>query len=290
MARGTQAAERPIVIVRKARGRRHGAHHGGAWKVAYADFVTAMMAFFMLLWLLSNPDKEQLKGLAKYFSPAPPSPNRSTVMTQTPGDNPGLGGRTRRAQADNPQATGQPAMEAATQGTARGGTANIPDSSMRVLAEELRVMMDSLPETAAEPASVRVESSRDGVRVSLMDSAKRSMFRDGTAELNAYATDMLAKIALKLAKTGVQVAIEGHTDSAGGQSAANWRLSGERALAARTAMIAAGLTADRFTEVVAMAGTRPVFPDQPERPENRRITIVMLAEAPSLPSDVSFKF
>jgi chemotaxis protein MotB len=91
-------------------------------------------------------------------------------------------------------------------------------------------------------------------------------------------------------KSGSRVAIEGHTDAIGGQSDANWRLSGNRALAARSAMLAAGLTPDRFSEVVAMAGSQPIYPDQPERPENRRITVVVLAEAPPVPAHESFKF
>jgi chemotaxis protein MotB len=123
-----------------------------------------------------------------------------------------------------------------------------------------------------------------------MDTANRSMFKGGTAQLNDYARDLLAQVAGKLAKTGAQIAIEGHTDGQGGQSEANWRLSGERALSARAAMLAAGITPDRFAEVVAMAATRPVYPDQPNRPENRRITIVALGAAPSLPTDASFKF
>jgi chemotaxis protein MotB len=101
---------------------------------------------------------------------------------------------------------------------------------------------------------------------------------------------MLARVAGKLSKTGLQVAIEGHTDNAGGQSATNWRLSAERALAARDSMAAAGLSADRFDEIVAMAGSKPVYPDQPDRPENRRITVVALASQSSLPSDASFAF
>ncbi|WP_010219720.1 flagellar motor protein MotB [Sphingomonas sp. PAMC 26621] len=286
MALAPKVNQRPIVI-RKVKKGGHTAHHGGAWKVAYADFVTAMMAFFMLLWLLANPDKERLKGLAEYFSPASQSSSTSSTLTTNPGDQPGLGGRTRRAQADSKIATGQPAAESAKNGSARGGTANVPDASMRVMAQEMRVTLE-----AGEDAknSVKIEPDRNGVRISLMDTASRSMFIAGTAELNPFARALLATVARKLAKSGAQIAIEGHTDAVGGQSDANWRLSSDRALAARSAMIAAGLTADRFSEVVALAGTQPVYPGQPARPENRRITIVALGEAPTLPSDVSFKF
>ncbi|MFM9977346.1 MAG: flagellar motor protein MotB [Sphingomonadaceae bacterium] len=277
---------RPIVI-RKVKKGGHAAHHGGAWKVAYADFVTAMMAFFMLLWLLANPDKQRLKGLAEYFSPEAPNASTSTTLTTNPGDQPGLGGRTRRAQADSKTSTGQPTSEAATRGSARGGTANVPDASMRVMAEEMRIALEAGESTKG---NIRVEPDRDGVRITLMDTEGRSMFVGATATLNAFARAMISDVTRKLAKTGAQIAIEGHTDATGGQSDMNWRLSSERALAARSAMIAAGLTPDRFAEVVAMAGTRPVYPSEPTRPENRRISILALGEAPTLPSDVSFRF
>lgn len=282
--------ERPIII-RRVKKAGHAAHHGGAWKVAYADFVTAMMAFFMLLWLVSNPDKVQLKGLAQYFSPAPPALSPSTTMTATPGDAPGLGGRTRRAQADNPKSNGQPTSEAATQGTSRGGTAAVPDVSMRVLAQELRVSINAASDAVPDAADhVSIEPARDGVRINLMDSAKRSMFRTGTAQLNDFAVELLRRVAVKLAKSGLQIAIEGHTDNSGGLGDANWKLSADRALAARRAMADAGITADRFEEVVAMASARPVYPDQPDRPENRRVTIVALTSASALPADASFAF
>ncbi|MCJ8158676.1 flagellar motor protein MotB [Sphingomonas sp. LaA6.9] len=278
------------IIIRRVRKHKPVAHHGGAWKVAYADFVTAMMAFFMLLWLLANPNKAQLKGLAEYFSPSPAKDSPATTMTTSPGSQPGLGGRSRRAQSDDSQSVGQPSAEAGASGAARGGTAEIPEAALRVLADEMMISIEPPAETPEGKRNVRVEPTREGVRVHLVDSANRSMFKGPTAELNDYARQMLTRIARKLVKTGAQIAIEGHTDSAGGQGDANWRLSSERALAARTAMVAAGLTPDRFSEVVAKAGSEPIYPDRPDRPENRRITIVILAESSSLPRDASFTF
>jgi chemotaxis protein MotB len=276
--------ERPIIIkkVKKVAG----GHHGGAWKVAYADFVTAMMAFFMLLWLISNPDKERLKGLAQYFSPTIADMSPSTPVQ---GASEGAGGQSRNSSTDASQAKGVPTSAAATAGAARGGTANVPDASMRVIASELQVALDSIQSDQGKK-SVDIQPARDGLRITLMDTDRQSMFRANTAELNPFARGMLAKVAAKLAASGAQVAVEGHTDGTGGQSEANWRLSGERALAARTALIGAGMTADRFSEVVAMGATKPVYLGQPNRPENRRITIVLKAEASSLPSDTSFKF
>lgn len=277
------------IVIRRVRKRKHHAHHGGAWKVAYADFVTAMMAFFMLLWLLANPDKTRLKGLAEYFSPNQTKDAPST-LTRDPGAQPGLGGRGRRAQGSDDDAIGQPSAEAGAIGAARGGTADVPEASNRVLADELLVALVPQPDSQAGKRNIDVKPERNGVRINLLDTAERSMFVGPTAQLNGFARELLARIARKLVKSGAMIAIEGHTDATGGQSEANWRLSGERALAARAAMIAGGLSVDRFAEVVAKAGTQPIYPDQPTRPENRRITIIVMGEPPALPRDASFKF
>jgi chemotaxis protein MotB len=281
--------QRPIII-RRVKKVKASAHHGGAWKVAYADFVTAMMAFFMLLWLVANPDPEKLKGLAQYFSPSTASKTPGEAVETVPGEKPGLGGKTRRAQASNPTSNGKPSEEAKSPGDSSGGSAAVPDASMRVLAEELRVMLDPVSIPQSTDTSPAIEASNQGIRISLMDSANRSMFKGGTSTLNDYARNLLQRIGRKLIKSGVQISVEGHTDGAGGQADSNWRLSGDRALAARVALMEGGLSADRFTQVIALAATRPVYPDQPLRPENRRITVVLHAGGSALPSDVSFKF
>jgi chemotaxis protein MotB len=255
-----------------------------------------MMAFFMLLWLISNPDKQRLKGLAEYFTPSAATSLSQITDAQSSASGvsgmPGAGGHGRRAQSEQAQTPrGQPSTKAGTAGTTSGGTAGIPDPSLRVMAQELRVAIDALPPEDPGRRELRVEEDRDGLRISLTDTAARSMFKAGTAVLNPFAREMLARVAGKLLKSEAQIAIEGHTDGDGsGGNDTNWRLSGERAIAARAAMIAAGLPADRFAEMVALADTRPVYPDQPDRPENRRITIVAKGEAPSLPSDASFRF
>jgi chemotaxis protein MotB len=296
MAAAKAAANRRPIVIRRVK-KIVGGHHGGAWKVAYADFVTAMMAFFMLLWLISNPDKQRKKGLAEYFSPATTTsinqPGEPVSSAKGVGGMPGAGGQNRRAQSDSQvPAAGEPAIESGTKGTARGGTASVPGASLRVLAQEMKVSIDTTPQDVDGHEEVRVESDRDGLRIVLMDNARRSLFRAGTATLNPFARAMIARVADKLAKSNAQIAIEGHTDGDGLARGvdANWRLSGDRAIAAWTALVAAGLPADRFAELVAMADTRPLYPDQPGRPENRRITIVVKGAAPALPTDTSFRF
>lgn len=281
--------ERPIVIrrVKKVVG---GGHHGGAWKVAYADFVTAMMAFFMLLWLISSPDKEKLKGLAEYFTPGPPSAPMANGNTSGPNSVAGSGGYTMRDHSDSRSGGGRPTIMAATAGVARGGSADIPNAALRVLADELKVALDANPQNATQ-SGVTTDVGQDQLRISLTDTDRQSMFQGTGASLNAFGRNRLATLAKKLAPVAVNIAIEGHTDGQGGaDSNANWQLSGARALAARNALIAGGIPADRFTQLVALAGTRPVYPDQPTRPENRRITIVLLADRAALPDSSHFAF
>ena len=273
----------PPIIVKKVTVI-EGAHHGGAWKVAYADFVTAMMAFFMLLWLTANPDKEMLKGLAEYFTPA----EAGSIGPGTIGSSTGSGNN-RAAHSSQQQVSGTPAMEAATVGAARGGTANVPDAALRVLAQELRLAIDSTPDPS-DADNVKMEERGDTLIISLMDTAKRPMFSGGSGEPNAYAAGLLSRIARTVASSGVSIALEGHTDAGGGLSEANWKLSGDRAQAARRIMLGAGLASDRITQVSAMASTRPVYPDQPMRAENRRIAVVIKAEGSALPPDTSFQF
>lgn len=278
-------AVRPIVIrrVKKVVG---GGHHGGAWKVAYADFVTAMMAFFMLLWLLASPDKQQLKGLAEYFSPSTASSSPGETVETTPSLELGLGGQRTRVQEIQSEA----ARQAAAERPRPGGSAVMADASLRVIAEELKLLLQPTSIPRAERHAIQMQQSRDGLRVSLMDEANRSMFKGGTAVLNPYARELLHQIARKLGRSNLQLAIEGHTDGTGGQSAANWQLSADRALAARAALLEGGLTPDRFAEVVALASTQPVYPQEPARPENRRITVVLLNDTSPLPTDASFRF
>ncbi|MDR6853477.1 chemotaxis protein MotB [Sphingomonas sp. BE123] len=274
---------RPIVI-RKVK-KVVGGHHGGAWKVAYADFVTAMMAFFMLLWLISNPDKDTLKGLAEYFSPGPPMVG--SAGNAAGGAQAGSGGHGRAKNADQAKAVGVPAMESQSVGTARGGTATIPDATMRVLAQELRVSLDAIASDASQQQ--KVESDEDGLRITLMDSVRQPMFRPGTAQLNDFARRQIGVVADKLVRSGARLTIEGHTDGAGGDTETNWRLSGERALAARSVLLGGGITPDRIAGVTARGSSQPLYPGEPDRAENRRITIIVKGEAPATPADSSFK-
>jgi chemotaxis protein MotB len=166
----------------------------------------------------------------------------------------------------------------------------MPSAALRVLAQKLKVTLDAVPQDPLARASSIIEEGQDQLRISLTDTDRQSMFKGATATLNAYGANVIARLAQKIAPLQIPLAVEGHTDSRDGDGDANWRLSGDRALSARNALIANGVAANRFTQVVAMAATRPVYPDQPERAENRRITLVLLAQKSALPSEMTFKF
>lgn len=264
--------KRPIVIRRVKRGG-HGGHHGGSWKVAYADFVTAMMAFFMLLWLLSTPDKAKLKGLAEYFSITPSTPTRPMGTAGTHKSQTGAGSTQQRN--SSPTASKQ-----------RTGS----NARIRLVAADIKAAIETSPQLNQGSSNVQFEATPEGLRINLMDTATRTMFVGPSATLNGYAEQLLAVISRKVVPARVKISIEGHTSSLGGEGPSNWNLSSQRAQAAMRAMNANGVPTDRFVEVIALAGTRPMYPDQPERPENRRITVVLLTDAGSLPDDASFQF
>ncbi len=287
MASSADNAPRPIVIrrVKKVVG---GGHHGGAWKVAYADFVTAMMAFFLLLWLISNPDKERLKGLAEYFSPAPPSAPAATGQTSGTTSVTAAGGHTMRAQSDAREGRGEPGMLAASPGVARGGSADLANDALRLTAEELKLALDATIQDA--DARVRIERDGDTLRVTITDNDHQSMFKNGSAELLPWGRLVLKRVAEKLRGRNFLVQIEGHTDGDGSGSDANMALASARTRTARQTLSTDGMGLGQIRALTAYADQRPLFTGMPERTENRRLTFVLLSPTAPLPNSADFAF
>ena len=290
---------RPIVI-KKVKKVIAGGHHGGAWKVAYADFTTAMMAFFMLLWLLNASDQETLEGLADYFTPTTAS------LSTASGSGRILGGTT-PAVSDGNQSSATsvvqiPASPPSTQedtidqtsgsgdsdsegdrGTYLTTLASYADPALDAAAEQISQVMQSIPALAPHGDQLMLEQTQDGMRIQIFDRDRRPMFRTGTADLYGYARNLILEIGTVIESLPNRVSIVGHTDGlpfARDSAYSNWELSSDRANAARRVLSDAGITPDRFSEVVGKASTDPMFPDDPGRPENRRITIIVLREAP----------
>lgn len=289
--------EKPIIKkIIKVEG---GGHHGGAWKVAYADFVTAMMAFFMLLWLLNVAPPETLNGLADYFSPttaavAGKSGTKSInpPRDNTKGDNPtpiaviqkvgpppsGPSAGSNRG-ADNPSELAPPPVDWAEIIEAR------ENSAFKQLEEELQVAIQESEDLTENQDQVLFEVTEDGMKIHLIDKDRRAMFRSGTAELFEYSRKLIETVAKRIGEAPNRVAVQGHTDGGafrGPDNYSKWELSADRANKARFILQQSGVSEDRIAEVVGKSSNDPLYPDQPNRVENRRITLLLLREPPAV--------
>jgi chemotaxis protein MotB len=294
-------SDRPILIkkVKKVSG---GGHHGGAWKVAYADFVTAMMAFFLLMWLINTTDPEQKRGIAEYFAPA-------SVSETTSGSGGILGGTA--LGDDGPKSSGSQSVlqELAPEAPATdqtGPSSNLSSASDAALqaeiqkreaaefasaAESLRQAMQSMPELAELSKQLIVDQTPEGLRIQLVDQEGRSMFDNNSARPNARAQVLLRAVAKVINQLPNRISITGHTSATAGSNRASapadWSLSSERANGSRLVLQSAGVDPDRVYSVAGKAGSDPLYPDDPTLAGNRRIAIVLLREAPVLPMDTS---
>ncbi|MDA5193446.1 flagellar motor protein MotB [Govanella unica] len=299
MARKGNDEKRPIIIKRVKKG--GGRHHSSAWKVAYADFTTAMMAFFMLLWLLNVTTEEQRSGIADYFAPT------SASSSSTSGSGGVLGGTALATDGSMNSGAVLMTMPKPSQVTDGSATGKGDEASMEKtdkesewqkamserenqafaeLEAQLRQAIQDVPELASMTDHIVVDITDDGMRIQVIDKDNRAMFKNGTSDLYGYARTMLQQIANRLVRTPNRITVTGHTDSqpaAGPAGYSNWELSSDRANSARRVLRSSGISEDRFSAVRGKAATEPLLPDQPNRPENRRITILLLREAPVLP-------
>ncbi len=296
MAYGDNA---PPIIIKKVRKGGHGGHHGGAWKVAYADFVTAMMAFFLLMWLINTTSPEQKRGIADYFAPA----SVSQTTSGSGGILAGTGLSDSGAKTDGSSATPSPPQpeapstqtdKAAKSGTAAGAASAAADAQAKAEADEfksaaesLRQALQDMPELAELSKQVIVDVTPDGLRIQLVDQEGRSMFDQGSAKPNDRARLLLRAVSQVVRQLHNRITVSGHTSAMVGPAAGgdDWALSAARANAARGVLQEAGVEADRIYQVSGKANSDPLYPDDPTLPGNRRIAITLLREKPVLPPD-----
>ena len=300
MAYGDNA---PTIIIKKVKKGGHGGHHGGAWKVAYADFVTAMMAFFLLMWLINTTSPEQKRGIADYFAPA-------SVSQTTSGSGGVLGGT---GLSDNgaksegsasvisqlaPEAPPTPndAGKASKSGAAAGSDASQDAAAkaeadeFKSAAESLRQALQDMPELAELSKQVIVDMTPEGLRIQLVDQEGRSMFDQGSARPNDRARLLLRAVSKVIRQMHNRITVSGHTSAVVGPGATggdDWALSAARANAARGVLQEAGVEADRIYQVSGKANSDPLYPDDPTLPGNRRIAITLLREKPVLPASLT---
>ena len=284
----------PILIKRVKKVTAAG-HHGGAWKVAYADFVTAMMAFFLLMWLINTTSPEQKKGIADYFAPASVSSSSSgaggilagTSLGQDGAKSEGTAAAVPQTAPDAPPdpTTGRRVSTAADAAAAAEAKREADEFSSA--AESLRQAMQSLPELAELSKQVLVDQTPEGLRIQLIDQEGRSMFDAGSARPNDRARLLLRAVSKVIGQLHNRITIAGHTSATpGGAKPGNdWALSAGRADASRAVLQEAGVDPDRVYQVSGKANSDPLFPDDPTLAGNRRIAIVLLREKPVLPPD-----
>lgn len=288
--------KRPILIIKRPKKVVRG-YHGGAWKVAYADFVTALMAFFLVMWLVATVSNEQRAAIFDYFKNPSLEPGKSPKLA--PGQT-GPGGASTsvinlRGALDAPHASnpvpgiGSP-LQLGTDDDRAIATA-ISAEQIDAVAEikRLEALMQDLREAinqsqALEPFKdqLLIDISPEGLRVQIVDAKNRPMFDLGSAELKSYTRDILVELASYLNSVPNRISLMGHTDtrpyvSRPGYS--NWELSTERANAARRALEAGGLSPDKTLRVVGLAAHAPFDRSNPDNPINRRISIVVMTKA-----------
>ncbi|HKS83303.1 MAG TPA: flagellar motor protein MotB [Candidatus Acidoferrales bacterium] len=233
-------AKAPIIVIKKKGG--HGGHHGGAWKVAYADFVTAMMALFIVLWLLNQSPKIQ-QAVGGYF--------RDPLGTSDKVGKDILGG------------AGKPIVQAA---------------SMEKVKQELEKAISRVPNFERLKDHILISITPEGLRIDMIEGAKGTFFDSGSPELNADGKDLLIALAGELGKLPNKISVEGHTDAtpySNSTSYSNWELSADRANSARRLLQSNGIRQDQVTQVRGFADQMLLKPDSPNDPSNRRISLIV---------------
>ncbi len=279
----------PAPIIVKRVKKVAGGHHGGAWKVAYADFVTAMMAFFLLLWLLNVTTDVQKVGVADYFAPTSLSSSRSGAGGILGGQTLGVGAKVGEGQP--PVAIVQFGLPAtgAGQPTAEDvakAQAEREQQAFDQAKAAMEVALEGNPQIAALKENLVIDMTPDGMRIQLIDKQGGSLFPSGSAAMPARTLALIVQIGQAIATLPNNISISGHTDAAPFGNATgytNWELSSDRANSSRRALLNSGISQNRVTQVVGKADTEPLTPDDPFKAENRRISIVLLRNSPVLP-------
>ena len=278
MAARPNTPPRPIIVKKVIEGG-HGGHHGGAWKVAYADFVTAMMAFFLLMWLLGATTEKQRKALADYFAP-------TIVQTkqESAGSN-GMFGGDSIVSADNyPHRAGQTGTRSITiprdvvGGPKEASGREQETKKFQQVAKSLAERVQRKGDLRRLARNLRFTQTVDGMRIDVVDDADFSMFSLGTTVLTSDARDLLSLIGEVVAPEMGEVIVRGHTDSLKYRQSTqvnNWSLSAGRAEATRQALMRQGVADGRFRRIEGVADTEPLIKDDPSDPRNRRISIVI---------------
>ncbi len=276
----TSGKLQPIIIKRIKKGG-HGGHHGGAWKIAYADFVTAMMAFFLLMWLLGSTAQGDLQGIASYFqSPlkvaltgGSGAGDSSSILKGGGRDLSRTNGNVRRGEIEADKRSFN--LQAL-----RAEVAREDEARMRELRRRIEQAVDASPKLRGLKQQLRMDANADGLRVQIVDDQGRPMFNSGSARVNDHMRELLRSLGQVLTEADSRVVLSGHTDASpyggGERGYSNWELSADRANASRRELVYGGLGEERMVRVMGMGSSVPFVENDPLAPMNRRISILVL--------------
>ncbi|MBU2800806.1 flagellar motor protein MotB [Acidithiobacillus caldus] len=269
----------PIVIkrIKKTAG-----GHGGAWKIAYADFVTALMAFFLLMWLLGSTTKATLQGIAQWFK----NPEQVSLMG---GPGSGSSNSVLNGGGSNINKTvgevqrGQKKQSMPTNEAPADRSQTVDQRNLQELKDKLMAQIKSNPELAAFRHQLLISITPEGLRIQVVDSSKRPMFANGSTVLEPYARAIFSAIAPTLDELPNRISITGHTDALRylneGRGYSNFNLSAGRANSVRQILVQSGLAENKVLRVVGMGSAVLFVPKDPDSPLNRRVSIVVLSRA-----------
>ncbi len=277
-------AKKPIVVkrIKKVVG---GGHHGGAWKIAYADFVTAMMAFFLLMWLLGSTAKGDLKGISEFFktplkvalSGGSGSGDSSSILKGGGQDLTRSEGQVKKGELPSEKKIIN--LKAAQQEFLR--TEHLKEiSKLAELKAKIEQAIDSNINLQKFKNQILLDITSEGLRIQIVDEKNRPMFQSGRARLEPYTVDILHEIGKTLNEVSNKISISGHTDAAaygsGEKGYSNWELSADRANATRRELIAGGMSEEKIVRVVGLSSAVLFNKEEPLSPVNRRISLIVM--------------
>jgi chemotaxis protein MotB len=272
----------PIIIKRVKKGGH--AVHGGAWKIAYADFVTAMMAFFLLMWLLGSTSEGDKKGISDYFqSPlkvalagGSGSGSSNSLLSGGGNDISQTVGQTAKADGEDKKA-----RKVATE-QFHAAEAKADSRKLTALGAKIAAAISNNAKLSEFSSQIKLQLTPDGLQIQIVDDQKRPMFDSGSPDVKPYMRDILREIGVALLDVENKISLDGHTDrQAFGNPArgySNWDLSADRANAARRELMIAGMPEDKLARVVGMGSSIPYDPDNPNAPSNRRISLLVMTK------------
>jgi chemotaxis protein MotB len=273
---------RPIVI-RRVKKAGHAAHHGGSWKIAYADFVTAMMAFFLLMWLLGSTTKGELQGIADYFrtplkvalAGGSGAGDASSVVRSGGQDLSRTHGQV--ARTDKPDMKRTINLQAAQEALDKKEMSRLKELNLK-----MEQAIEDNPSLKPYRKQIRMDITSEGLRIQIVDEQNRPMFDTGSARLKDYTRAILQEIARALNGVENRISLSGHTDaqpySGGERGYSNWELSADRANASRRELIAGGIVERKILRVLGLADSIPLAGAEPLDPANRRISIIVMTK------------